>query len=107
MRSFGRFSRAFRRWRTLLPMSSTVWLAIFMLLVLKIPLVYLALVIWWAVRAEPVAPGGSGADAAPIPVLPLTPCGWDDWKRTRRAMLRRPPPRPIRPPARRAYAEVE
>ena len=30
-----------------------VWEAVFMLLVLKIPLVYLGFVVWWAIRAEP------------------------------------------------------
>ena len=33
--------------------SDSVWEAIFMLVVLKIPLVYLGAVVWWAVRAEP------------------------------------------------------
>jgi hypothetical protein len=51
-----------------------------MLVVLKIPMVYLAAVVWWAVRAEP-QPAGGGEE---IGVLePLTPCGWDDWKRRR------------------------
>jgi hypothetical protein len=30
-----------------------VWEVVFMLVVLKIPIVYLCLVVWWAVRAEP------------------------------------------------------
>jgi hypothetical protein len=30
-----------------------VWELVFMLLVLKIPLVYLCVVVWWAIRAEP------------------------------------------------------
>ena len=52
-----------------------------MLVVLKIPIVYLAGVVWWAIRAEPRAAGGeaSGDDV----FVPLTPCGWDDWQRTR------------------------
>jgi hypothetical protein len=29
------------------------WEAIFMLVVLKIPIVYLCIVVWWAIRAEP------------------------------------------------------
>ena len=70
----------------------SAWEAIFMLLVLKIPLVYLGVVIWWAIRAEPVP--GEGSE--PVQVLtPLTPCNWDDWKR-RRAGARRVP-RPLRP----------
>jgi hypothetical protein len=65
----------------------SAWEAIFMLLVLKIPVVYLAAVVWWAIRAEPASEGGLGDDA----IVPLTPCGWDDWKR------RRLPPRGGRP----------
>lgn len=41
-------------------MSSTVWEAIFMLLVLKIPVIYLASVVWYAVRAEPEPAAGGG-----------------------------------------------
>jgi hypothetical protein len=66
-----------------------------MLLVLKIPLVYLAVVVWWAIRAEPVPGGEGGSDEAPVP---LTPCGWDDWKRRRSPLARmRPGRKPIRP----------
>jgi hypothetical protein len=68
----------------------SAWEAIFMLLVLKIPLIYLAGVVWWAIRAEPVPEGGSGGECA---VVPLTPCGWDEWKRRRGA--RRGGPLPV------------
>ena len=34
-------------------MSAAAWEAVFMLVVLKIPIVYLCLVVWWAIRAEP------------------------------------------------------
>jgi hypothetical protein len=65
------------------------WEGIFMLLVLKIPLIYLAAVVWWAIRAEPTADGGgSGGEGV---LVPLTPCGWEDWKR------RRVGRRPLRP----------
>lgn len=70
-------------------MSVTVWEAIFMLVVLKIPLFYLGGVVWYAVRAEP-EPAGGGAEEASV-LAPLTPCGWDDWKR------RRPTPNRFRP----------
>jgi hypothetical protein len=66
--------------------SVSAWEAIFMLVVLKIPVVYLAVVVWWAVRAEPEAAEGGGDEVGVL--APLTPCGWDDWKR------RRPQPTP-------------
>jgi hypothetical protein len=59
----------------------SAWEAIFMLLVLKIPVVYLACVVWWAIRAEPMPEDGLGDDGA---IVPLTPCGWDAWKRRSR-----------------------
>ena len=62
-------------------MSDTVWEAIFMLVVLKIPMIYLAVVVWYAVRAEP-DPAADGGDEAGV-LAPLTPCGWDEWKRRR------------------------
>ena len=62
-------------------MSVTVWEAIFMLVVLKIPVIYLASVVWYAVRAEPEPVTGGGDEAGVL--APLTPCGWDDWKRRR------------------------
>jgi hypothetical protein len=34
-------------------MSSAAWELIFMMLILKIPIVYLGLVVWYAIRAEP------------------------------------------------------
>ncbi|HEU5490470.1 MAG TPA: hypothetical protein VFU84_06725 [Gaiellaceae bacterium] len=61
-------------------MSVSVWEAIFMLVVLKIPMVYLATVVWWAVRAEPQVAGG-GEEVGVL--APLYPCGWNDWKRRR------------------------
>ena len=81
------------------PMGSvSVWEAIFMLVVLKLPMVYLAFVVWWAIRAEPRADDG----AEPVRAfVPLTPCGWDEWRRGRSARLRTVPrrtgPRPRAP----------
>jgi hypothetical protein len=81
--------------------SVSVWEALFMLVVLKIPVVYLGAVVWWAVRAEPTPEGGPDESLA---LVPLTPCGWDDWRRrrARRYAGGRPvrPFRPTRPPAR-------
>ena len=82
----------------------SVWEAIFMLVVLKIPLVYLAIVVWWAIRAEPAADDGP----EPVRVLaPLTPCGWDEWRRRRTSRFAgRRPFRPTDRPARRVHAGV-
>ena len=59
-----------------------------MLLVLKFPIVYLSGVVWYGVRAEPKPDFGD--DEVGV-LAPLTPCGWDDWKR------RRPRPHGYRP----------
>ena len=63
-----------------------------MLVVLKIPLIYLGVVVWWAVRAVPEVP--EGGDEALV-LAPLTPCGWNDWKRRRPRALGRLPVRPL------------
>lgn len=63
-----------------------IWELVFMLVVLKIPVVYLCWVVWWAVRAEPKPLEGAGRLA---PVLPRTPeC---DWRRQRLVPGRRRP----------------
>jgi hypothetical protein len=38
------------------------WEIVFMLVILKIPVVYLCAVVWWAIKAEPEPEGGSSAD---------------------------------------------
>ena len=81
--------------------SDSVWEAIFMLVVLKIPLIYLLSVVWWAVRAEPDPSGGG--DEVGVRAAPLTPCNWDDWRRSRSRMRGR---RPIRPSGRRVRARA-
>lgn len=45
---------------------------IFMLVILKIPVVYLCAVVWWAVRAEPLPPEPA---VSPARVQP-PPCPW-------------------------------
>jgi len=49
-----------------------MWELIFMLLVLKIPLVYVCWVVWWAIRAEPVV----GSEGEPAHQL-----NWKPWRR--------------------------
>jgi hypothetical protein len=70
-------------------LSATAWEAFFFIVVLKIPIVYIGLVVWWAVRATPEQP--EGGDAAAV-LAPLGPCDWDDWRRrrSRRARFSRP-----------------
>jgi hypothetical protein len=68
-----------------------------MLVVLKIPLVYLGIVVWWAIRAEPTP--GDGRDPVRS-LVPLAPCGWDDWKHRRMSRRLPRPFRPIAPHAR-------
>ena len=59
-----------------------------MLVILKIPVVYLCAVVWWAIRAEPDPLEGAGRLA---PVLAQPPgCDW----RRRRVRLQRRGPRP-------------
>ena len=79
-----------------------------MLVVLKIPVVYLCAVVWWAIRAEPHPLEGAGtvASLGPGPEYDRE-CDW----RTRRARILRRGPLPrggghVRRPARVAYARV-
>jgi hypothetical protein len=57
-----------------------------MLVILKIPVVYLCAVVWWAIRAEPLPPEGA-ARLAPLTSTPPD-CRWQA-RRTR--VLRRGP----------------
>jgi hypothetical protein len=61
-----------------------VWEFIFMMLILKIPIVYLCLVVYWAVKAEPEPPEPAVLHAVTEPE-PREP-----W----RPRARRPRPRP-------------
>jgi hypothetical protein len=64
-----------------------MWELLFMMLILKIPIVYLCLVVYWAVKAEPKPP-----EPALLPVLPEPrPDGPPAW-----VARRRPPRRPSR-----------
>jgi hypothetical protein len=52
-------------------MSGTAWELLFMMLVLKIPIAYLAFVVWYAIKAEPE----QGVDPNEYSV-------WRPWRRT-------------------------
>lgn len=84
-------------------MTISVWEAFFMLVILKIPILYLGAVVWWAVRAEPGAAGGGEEVGVPAP---LTPCGWDEWRRRRPPRPRRGPLQPYGGPTRVARTSV-
>jgi hypothetical protein len=63
-----------------------VWEFIFMMLILKIPIVYLCLVVYWAVKAEPRPP-----EPALLPAMPLSPPDRPQAWVARRRPPRRPP----------------
>jgi hypothetical protein len=65
-----------------------MWELIFMMLILKIPIVYLCLVVYWAVKAEPRPPEPALLPVAPEP-RPDEPPAWVAYRR-------RPPRRPAR-----------
>lgn len=56
-------------------MSTTAWELIFMMLVLKLPILYLIGVVWWAVRATP-DPYEPAALVPAEPDPPTEPCPW-------------------------------
>jgi hypothetical protein len=68
---------------------AVVWEFVFMMVILKIPIVYLCLVVYWAVRAEPKPPEPA--------LLPAEPTG-QDGPEPRAAWRRRSPRRPRRGP---------
>jgi hypothetical protein len=68
-----------------------IWELVFMLVILKIPVVYLCVVVWWAIRAEPAPLEGAGR------LAPLEPPPFGEpscvWSSRRRRAPRRPQPR--------------
>ena len=75
-----------------------------MLVILKIPVVYLCAVVWWAIKAEPRPLEGAGAIAS------LGPDPGCDWQARRARVLRRGPlprgGRPVVRPVRVAYTRA-
>jgi hypothetical protein len=73
--------------------AAMVWEFVFLMVVLKIPIAYLCLVVYWAVKAEPPPP-----EPARMQVVP-EPHERGPWsRRTRRPGPRRGPERsPVRP----------
>ena len=58
-----------------------LWELVFMLVVLKIPVVYLCAVVWWAIKAEPEPRGGAAVLSA---AEPPPDCDWRGRLRVRR-----------------------
>jgi hypothetical protein len=90
-------------------MSTGWWELIFLMFLMKLPLVYLCGVVWYAIKAEPLPPDGAAklAEVAPEP-----PPRWRPWRLRRDA--RRPGPHgspgrraPRAPQTQRAYAKHE
>jgi hypothetical protein len=76
-----------------------LWEVFFMLVILKIPVVYMCAVVWWAIRAEPEPPAPP-LDGVPV-AAPAAPAGPRcDWRARVAARRDRPSPRPRRAPAR-------
>ena len=85
----------------------SVWEIVFLMVILKIPMVYLCTVVYYAIKAEPKPPAGAGVTAKLGPDEPGS--GWH--RRRRPSGLR---PRPHGGPLRRyprtprtAYAKAE
>ena len=66
-----------------------VWEAIFLLVILKIPIIYLACVVWWAIRSEPAPPEPMEPALVTAPLEPDPRTGWRFLRRSAR-------PRPTR-----------
>ena len=79
---------------------SVIWELVFMLVILKIPVVYLCWVVWWAVRAEPEPLEGAGRLVAVLPRRARLRLA----SATARSGSRRGRPKPAR---RRAHAHAE
>lgn len=63
----------------------SVWEIVFLLVILKIPIVYLCAVIWYAIKAEPKPEAGAGVTAETGPEE-----GGDGGSRRRQTPFRRP-----------------
>jgi hypothetical protein len=55
-----------------------VWELVFMMVILKIPILYLCGVVWWAIRAEPRPPEGAARLVEALDPPPAPP-----WRRSR------------------------
>jgi hypothetical protein len=56
-----------------------LWELVFMLVILKIPVVYLCAVVWYAIKAEPEPAGGESTAPDGLQPSPWKP--WRSWRR--------------------------
>jgi hypothetical protein len=66
----------------------SVWEIVFLMVILKIPIVYLCTVVWYAIKAEPRRGHGTAAAVRNDPEEPGP--GWGPRRRPRRLPPRRP-----------------
>jgi hypothetical protein len=72
----------------------TIWEIVFLMVILKIPIVYLCAVVWYAIKAEPRRGEGAAVGAEPGPDEPGS--GWGRRVRARRLRPRPPHGGPTR-----------
>jgi hypothetical protein len=71
-------------------MNEALFELLFMMVILKIPIVYLCLVVWWAIRAEPRPLEGAVRPVEPrCPWRPLRPRGGPSPRFSRRRVTAR------------------
>jgi hypothetical protein len=85
-------------------MSSAAWELVFLMLIMKIPIVYLCAVVWYAIKAAPRPPEPAARLVVP-PDPPHAPSAWHAaGRRPRRSGPERGPRRGAGRPSRVAYA---
>ena len=80
------------------------WEIVFMLVLLKIPIVYLCLVVWWAIRAEPLPDDGEEPLRIAVPDADGPDRSWRVARRPRRLGPHGSPGRAVRRAARASFA---
>jgi hypothetical protein len=71
-----------------------IWEIVFMMVILKIPIAYMCVVVWWAIKAEPEPLEGAAVTAS---LGPDGPAG--RFRRASRPLRRGPARGPVRGPA--------
>jgi hypothetical protein len=82
-----------------------IWEAIFLLVILKIPIVYLCCVVYWAIKAEPRPEDGAALAGVPVDLDPRP--GWNPRSPFERRTRRGPHGGPARRYARRVATPAD